>query len=1480
MTLPFDQTEGLSHPFSVGDNNHAFTANPNATGAPYADITARNDDTAFQVTENLGKAVQVGNYPTAQVYMLLQVTPSVEWIPLGTTNPIDTFLELTDVLETTYTGFELNAVRVNAAGTGLEFTTDDAGDVIGPGSSVDNSVPTFDGLTGKIIQDQNALFITDADRVGIGINLPDSLLHSHIGTAGVVSPLAGTNLTLESNTTQYLSFLTPDANTSGILFGHEVNNVHGGIFYDLTNGMQFRNNGNQNVLCLDQNGRVGIGETVPEAKLHVKLGSAGVTAAVPGTTLVLESNTNNFLQFFYPNANGGGLLFGDPDVNIAGAFSYNTNDDFTWATVNNAVKMTLDSGGSLAVGDGAAPLADTSIDLKANNAALLLNNLTSTQRDALTPLEGMTIWNTTTAQVENYDGVSWVAMGGGDVSGPPSSLINSIATFLDASGKNIISTACTIDPITGQMLVDSTNGIPLRIRMDGASGNPSLVNIEDNILRGQFGYFGSQGILGGVTQGQIGWNTNGGCEYASRSNFNGGGHRFSTANAALDDLILRVQIEDITGDMKTENINVDPGKSLYQEVYPNTDRQVLALSCQDQLDRSSLGNDMALLGSAIIVEGAGRIGKGLRLDGSLQTVGRITETPALQFTDKLSVEFFIFPNTNGASFCPVVSKMDATAAKGWNVTYQNNTIRITLRDDPTLTDFTVPNPPGLNIPTSQWTHVAFTFDEATLTAKTYFNGKLGDSRTVSQGWTDSATDLLLGARFFGGIIGNELDGDLSNIFVYNEVLELEEIRSHYLDASQFLNQSSLIADRYKITDTTFPLAATGVLTLTGNALDTETVTIDTKVYTFQTVLTDVDGNVFIGASAAATISNLVQAIILGPGSGVAYAASTTLHPTVKAAIGTGDSVDATARLAGSQGNAIATTETLTNGSWANPTLTGGVSAKTWLDFNKTNRLPSRIGVQTFEIYSDDDFPNPDVGGARILDSGLYLIKDNLTTPTKWTIPFGAIVDIRVEAGFNSIITYTGDDTFITGSFHSTFNMDDFEIFLTGNDNKAFDLTGASVSDSMRFGTFTFAGSGDKIAGTFTFTSGCILELVGFIGFTEGVTFSSIVFGSVDSVNFFGDGTGTTPHMNILGSLFFGFTSRDTGSFTGPSESVFFINPDIGANANVSISRTNNLGAGSYYKSGATGLITAYADAMILGTAIGSVISGTGGLARFNQGITNNLFIGQKINIFGFTGGNVVYNGDHIVTAVGPGGLEWFETSVNFVATGSGTFTAASTTVTSTAHGRSELESILITGTVAYNGGYGIYNVLTNTFQINAPFATNEATGTWDTGSLTQKDNRVDTQDSAGSPNSMNVAFGGMNANASATVIASADTYQAMDYNTIVQDPASELWTLIDPMEGIFRYDGVRPVTGSLVASITATKTGSTAIFRFTDSINGAVPTFASKAYVPIEIKTTQVSATLIRPISVVPGDTIQIMGAEETTTDNITITHFFLQIII
>jgi hypothetical protein len=121
--------------------------------------------------------------------------------------------------------------------------------------------------------------------------------------------------------------------------------------------------------------------------------------------------------------------------------------------------------------------------------------------------------------------------------------------------------------------------------------------------------------------------------------------------------------------------------------------------------------------------------------------------------------------------------------------------------------------------------------------------------------------------------------------------------------------------------------ASRLLTSTGTApANGATVTIGTRVYTFQTVLTNVAGNVLIGGSAAIALDNLKSAVNRDAGTaGTAYAAATTAHPDVEATTNDNTTQLFVAKVAGVAGNSIAVTDTSDTLSFPTTTLTGGVN---------------------------------------------------------------------------------------------------------------------------------------------------------------------------------------------------------------------------------------------------------------------------------------------------------------------------------------------------------------------------------------------------------------------------------------------------------------------------------------------------------------------------------------------------------------------------
>ena len=95
-------------------------------------------------------------------------------------------------------------------------------------------------------------------RTGFGTDGPDTIVHIYDGTAGSVSPLSGTNLTLESNASNYISFLNTNSSDAGIIFGDvDDNDVASILYLHGTNTMYFTLNGSQ-AIEIDSRGSINL----------------------------------------------------------------------------------------------------------------------------------------------------------------------------------------------------------------------------------------------------------------------------------------------------------------------------------------------------------------------------------------------------------------------------------------------------------------------------------------------------------------------------------------------------------------------------------------------------------------------------------------------------------------------------------------------------------------------------------------------------------------------------------------------------------------------------------------------------------------------------------------------------------------------------------------------------------------------------------------------------------------------------------------------------------------------------------------------------------------------------------------------------------------------------------------------------------------------------------------------------------------------
>jgi len=119
--------------------------------------------------------------------------------------------------------------------------------------------------------------------------------------------------------------------------------------------------------------------------------------------------------------------------------------------------------------------------------------------------------------------------------------------------------------------------------------------------------------------------------------------------------------------------------------------------------------------------------------------------------------------------------------------------------------------------------------------------------------------------------------------------------------------------------------ATGTITSTGaNVTQNETITIDTKIYTFRNNPTD-EGHIKVGADAAESLDFLKEAINHTGSPGINYVCAVA-HPTVLATTNSDTAQVLESIIGGVDGNLIALTTTAASYSLSAVTLTGGVTS--------------------------------------------------------------------------------------------------------------------------------------------------------------------------------------------------------------------------------------------------------------------------------------------------------------------------------------------------------------------------------------------------------------------------------------------------------------------------------------------------------------------------------------------------------------------------
>ncbi len=532
--------------------------------------------------------------------------------------------------------------------------------------------------------------------------------------------------------------------------------------------------------------------------------------------------------------------------------------------------------------------------------------------------------------------------------------------------------------------------------------------------------------------------------------------------------------------------------------------------------------------------------------------------------------------------------------------------------------------------------------------------------------------------------------------------------------------------------------------------------------------------------------------------------------------------------------------------------------------------------------SASDLPAPVSGVITLEENTTYIMyNDDPTASQKQVIltdrlqiPDDGSVRITSVGLATCLLVYTGTGKFITTSSNFTGFLHIDELFVSCPNGTLFDLDSVlpvgseffpriflsnfTVFDTDTLGTIKTINVNFNVGAFFSCKQGLILDGV------EEFLIGDWRFANWQNV---------TDAIMITSKNKLRFPKIQNCTFeTLDNETAFNIEPNIG-NETYIMSGNSYRGTGTLYHIGISGVIASIANASTSGSV--TAVSGTSFDEVIMTDVAHGLVKGEVITTSGFSDSN--YNGIFEILEIIDS--DNFRIHTLFTATGTGSWNSSKITVSDIAHGLVVDDGVQLKTddfSLGYNDGYRVLSNTADTFVVNATFTSTD-TGIWSTDSLTETDPRLRIIANAGISDSKFLAFGEMNANTLATTVTN-NIYVPLNINGFTQNTVTQRFILTNATTGEFTYIGSEDLDGEILAIVNAIKSGSSENYRFAISINGATPVFATAPFDTIEVKTAKISVSVLKPISIINGQTIKIMIAGDGTNDNLTITDLTINI--
>jgi len=198
------------------------------------------------------------------------------------------------------------------------------------------------------------IFAAKTGLVGIGNTSPQSRLHVSSGTtAGAM--YSGAVQVLESSSASFLQLMNPSVNVSGIFSGTELTSARSSILFNPDSSIAFNSPGFSSRMTVRNDGDIlipgllGVGNTLPQSKLHVSLGTVSGAQYLPLVVQIQESSSSNFLQLMNPASSIAGILSGTELTNGRSGIFFNADSSIGFNSPGFSSRMTVKNDGDILI---------------------------------------------------------------------------------------------------------------------------------------------------------------------------------------------------------------------------------------------------------------------------------------------------------------------------------------------------------------------------------------------------------------------------------------------------------------------------------------------------------------------------------------------------------------------------------------------------------------------------------------------------------------------------------------------------------------------------------------------------------------------------------------------------------------------------------------------------------------------------------------------------------------------------------------------------------------------------------------------------------------------------------------------------------------------------------------------------------------------------------------------------------------------------